>query len=45
MPVIVQGDKDKIISLEISIIRNLILAVLVILRFGLALVCSSKRIF
>ena len=37
MPVIGQGDKDKKISFEISMIRYLVLAILVILRFGLAL--------
>ena len=44
MPVIVQGDKDKIKSFEISVIRNLVLAVLVILRFSLALDCSLKKL-
>ena len=45
MPVIGQGDKDKIISFEISIIRNLVLAVLVILRFELAFRLFSKETY
>ena len=44
MPVIGQGDKDKIISVEISIIRNLVLAVLVILKIGLGFRLFSKEI-
>ena len=33
MPVIGQGDKDKIISFEISIIRNLVITLMCVIRY------------